>query len=483
MTESTDTNLGVQSLLGSAGVAVQQLVGLAVMMGLAYLAGAEGVGAFYLLLAIINVADSPVQGWNSAAHKFYAATDANHEEIVGSQLLVAGAVTAIVALGAFLGRGHLAAATGEPWAWTFLTAMFAAAMLYRSAVVSLISAGQVARKEWVSAIRSVVKSGIQLGMLAAGVYVAGMVAGFAIASFILGIVVLVGFASRPVRPSRATFTQLAGFAKFSMVSALVKRTFTRFDTLLLAVLLTPAVVGYYEVAFRLTMPAFVVSSVIATGLLSRVSNSLSKTRDPAPDVTNALSYASLLAIPLVFGSLVVARPLISLLFSPDLAPAAPFLVALAGWRFLSTQTGCLSSTLAGADRPELIAAGSAVALTVNLVLGVALIEQIGGIGVAVATVIAEAIRYSLFAIATKRLLPSVTLVPRPLLAQLLAGIGMFGFLVQLRAFLSLSGRFDMLGLVAAGVVAYGLLVVGLSADVRATAHAVYHDMRDSDAAA
>lgn len=468
MTESTDTNLGVQSVFGSFGVAVQQLAGLAVMVAFAHIGGAAGVGGFFFLLAVMNIADAPVQSWNNAAHRFRSERDTDPGEILGSQLTITGAVSLTLAAVAFAARAPLAEHSGVTDAWLFLSVLFATGMTYRVAMVQPVADGRVSLKEWLTAGRTLFKSGIQLAALSLGWYIGGMVLGYAAASLAAGVLTLALFGPRPSAPSLDTLRRLYGFAKFAIVSTFVKQTFSRVNTVLLAFLLVPAVVGQYEVAFRLTMPSVIVSSVVATALLSRVSNLSGKGVDPSEDVTLAVSFASLLAAPILAGSIILAAPLITTVFGPEFAPAAPFLIGLAAWRLIASQSACLSSTLAGLNRPRMVAIGSAAALGTNLALGLAFVTLFGGLGIVASTVIAETARYAIYARAVRDELPNVTLFPGPLRAQLAAGGLMMAIIGGMTAGLTPSPTL-MTAAVILGAVVYGLMTLALSPMTRGMA--------------
>jgi O-antigen/teichoic acid export membrane protein len=273
---------------------------------------------------------------------------------------------------------------------------------------------------------------------------------------------------RPSLPDRETFHQLWSFARHSTVSATLGQVYSRLDILLLGALLTPAAAGQYEVALKLTMPAILVSDVMRDGLVVRVSNLQSKGEAVGADVTNALSFASVLAIPLFAGATVLSQPLVVTVYGPEYAEASTLLIGLGLYRVFVTQSGPLSETLNGIDRPDINVRIAAGTLALNVVLGVALTLHIGAVGVVIATVIAEGLKYAATGIAVSRLVEDVTLLPSTLLEQVGAAVGMAAAVFLVRDAVGIQSWLTLLAVVGLGVAIYGFVLLVLSEQLRHT---------------
>jgi len=149
--------------------------------------------------------------------------------------------------------------------------------------------------------------------------------------------------------------------------------------------------------------------------MSRVSNLRSKRRDVVMDVTNSLSYTSVLALPLFAGALALNEPLIRVFFGTEYQTAPALLVGLALARIIMTQNRPLSHVLRGLDDPRADMRVSIVALGLNVVLGVTLGYAYGVYGIVAATIVSEAVRYAALAFVVRRQLGNIELLPRPLL--------------------------------------------------------------------
>lgn len=476
MTESRDTSLGIQTLAGSAAMATQQILGFGSAVVLGYLVGPGGFGGFYLMMAIVEIADAPIQGWSGAAKKFYAESDTDRSGILGSEILAALSLSVVGIPIVFLFRDQINTATGIENGWLLLTALFVVAVFYRPLHGLLTATGEVAQKEALATVHSVLKFVGQVGLLVLGFGVTGMVVGYVAASLLVLPISLLLLRRIPVWPTRETLLELFGFAKYSVVTALVHRTFNRFDLILLGALTTPAIVGYYEAGFKLTTPAFLVSSVAASGIMARVSNLDGHGENPTEDILNVLSYASIVAIPIFFGVLALGGPLLVYAFGEGFAEAGIFLLGLAFWRILASQNNVLTSVVTGANYPRKTAIISGGALLINIPLGIVLLYVIGPLGVVIATIVAEATRYVGLIFIVHNRFPDVTPIPKPLCLQFVSGILMYLTVAALRDLLGTNSIVKIGLLVGTGAAVYGIVILCVSAHFRRTVRGILADV-------
>jgi O-antigen/teichoic acid export membrane protein len=247
---------------------------------------------------------------------------------------------------------------------------------------------------------------------------------------------------------------------------------------LLGTVLTTSAVGYYEVSLKLTAPATFVTTAIAGALMPKLSNLHSRGEEVSTDVTNALGYNSILAIPLFFGALPLAHPLVVTIYGSEYSPAAPFLIGLALYRVLSTQRAIYHRTLNGIDRPDLGLRADALTLVFNIVVGVGLISLVGAIGVVVATILSEAIRLIVAFRYVRQQISGISHLPRPLLEQFGSGLVMSGVVAGLAHSLSVTSVFVLLGIVGAGAGVYGGVLAVVSSHFRSTVRSLYRQVRE-----
>lgn len=474
--EAGDMDLRLEALKGFSGKLIQAVLGFAGTIVFARVLGPTSFGGFYFLLSLVTISDRPIRGLGQAARKRYSEAGARKGQIVGAVLGANLVFFTIVGVAVFFLEGRLVAATGLAEAGLVFMVLLVSLGLFFPFQQLLGAQGWVSKQTWNDTLRSVFTLGLQLGFVAAGFGAAGMGYGLAGASLLVIPVAWYFLRVRPSLPDGQTIRSLWAYAKHSTPAAFVGKAYDRFDVLLLGAVLTPAAVGYYEVALKLTIPALFLPQVISSGLMPKISNKDSRDEPIAEDVTNAAAYTSLFAVPLAFGAIVLAERIVVTAYGPEYRAAAPLLIGLAVYQVLRSQTQVYRSALGGLDRPDLNLRYDAATLLLNVALGIALVFEIGALGVVVATVIAEGLRLGLTARGLRTLVPEVGIVPRPLVEQVVAGLGMAGAVLGLTAIIRLPTFLHVGAVVSAGGVVYGLLLVILSEGFRVTLLEAVTDM-------
>ncbi len=469
-----DTDFGVQVGIGFVGRVVGALVAFLGSIVLARALGPNDYGTFYLLLSVVAFLDNPMTGWAEACRKRLTEAGFDSREAIGS--VVAGIAVAAVAVFAvaWLAAPLIASFAGAD-GWLLLSVLFVGMVAYHTANEVLKSTERFGASPWVNASRDVIRVLAQAGLVIVGWGVAGMVGGMVLANLVVAPAVLYVIGIRPSLPSRDTLREVWSYARYSVPGGLVGTAQSRMDRILLGFLASTTVVGNYEVAMKLTLPAMFVAGVAQDGLMGRISNLRSRGEAFAVDVRNNLGHASVLGIPLFFGALTMAEPVVVTLYSSQYAGAAPFLIGLALFRLIRTQKSILIATINGLDRPELNLRVSTVIFAFNLLSGVALLYAVGPLGVVAATVVSETIGYAVRGYLVRSLVPEVALFPRALLDQVAAGAVMAVAVYAARAALPLSYWPYVGVVVGVGGVVYFAALVALSHQFRATVLAVAAD--------
>lgn len=426
------------------------------------------LGAFYLLLGIVKIVDRPVHGWAIAAKKRFSEQATREEAVVGAQIVFIVIWLPIVAVVSLLLSDTLRNYTHLTAAPLLFLVLLASEPLYEPFEKLLQARGLIGISTWIDAIRSYLTLPLQIAFVLLGMGTAGLVYGLAGAT-VLSLPMLFFFLrTSPARPSVSILRDLWEYARYSILSSFFGTIYDRFDVLLLGLFLAPSAAGYYEVAAKLTLPAIFISNAAASGLMTRVSNQRSKSQRISGDISNALSYTSILSIPIFFGALALSKALIVTFYGPDYAPAGTLLVYIAAYRLLKSQNAPLTQTVNGLDNPEMTMRISAVALIVNISLGTLLVLQIGTIGVAIATLIAEGIRYFSLLFVVKRQVSGVELFPRLLLEQLIAGALMFSIVSTVHQIIPIHSWLDLSFLLLIGFLTYCQGIVVISQQLRET---------------
>lgn len=469
------TNLGLEVFKGFGGKLLQAFLGFVGTIIFARELGPNAFGGFYLLLSVVSMANRPVMGIANATKKRFSEATTDSSRIVGAQLAFNIVIFGIAILGAVIFGDQLSSYSGLEQAPLLFVVMFGSLLSFTPLQEILMGTGRVSIPVWIDTLRSVFTFPFQFALVFVGLGAAGMAYGLSLATLLCVPITFYYLRVLPSRPTLETLRSVWEFARYSIGTRLVGRAYDELDPLLLGFLLTPSVVGYYQVAYKLTIPGTFITVIASAGLMAKVSNLDSKQRSVDSDVTNTAAFASLLAIPLFFGALAMPETIIVTAYEAEYAEAASLLVGLALFSVVRTQAEVLENVLDGLDMPSATFQWSAVTLVLNLAIAIPATVRFGPIGIVASTVVAEIFRYGLFFVTVKRH-TGATLLPRPLFEQALAGAIMFVVIDTVHAtYVTVSSWMELLALVGGGAAVYFLALSAISDLFRHTIQSVLRD--------
>lgn len=462
-----DVSFGLEVGKGFVAKLLQAALGFAGTVIFARALGPTDFGGYYLLLSVIGLAERPIVGFSGATRKRFAESGMPRNEILGLQMMLNTAFIIAMAVGAMLFHGHLRSYTGLSDAGVFFFILITGLTLFTTLQAFLASLGRVGVQTWIDTLRSVLTLGFQLTLVAVGWAVAGMVVGLFFATVLMLPLTYYYLRTLPTLPSRETVSSVWSFARYSIPSTFVGKAYDRFDILLLGLVASPMAAGWYEVAYKLTVPAMFVAGLVSSGLMAKVSDAVSRRESAAEDIKNALAFASTLSIPIFFGALALPRQLVVTAYGPGYEEAAVLLVGLALYRVIQSQTTVLVGLLQGLDRPDVQVRVSAVALAVNVILGIGLYFRIGPLGVVLATVAAETIRYVYFFRSASQEV-SVSLFQRAVLEEIVAGTVMYFVVDAVSKAIRIQSWRALSVIVGSGAIVYFVILFTISHHFRST---------------
>lgn len=471
-----DVDFGLEVSKGVVAKFVMAALGFVGSIIFARELGPAGYGAFYLVLTLVNVLNNPITGWGTACKKRLSEADFPTDEALGSGLFTVLASAAVVLPGMYLFVEY-ADVFGVQKYFVPFCVLYICVSLFAVTNRMLSGRANFSSAQWADTLRSGFTLPMQLILvIGLGFGAVGMVYGLAGATILTVPYVLYRIGVRPAFPSRETILSITNYAKFSVLNGFIGTAQSRVDVLLLGALIASTdAIGYYEVALMMTLPAIFIADVTASGLLGRVSNLVSRGKPVEDDISNALAYAGILATPIFFGALAIPEPLLVTIYGGPFRAAVPFLAGLALFRLLSTQTNPLTSVVAGLDKPDVNMWLSGAVLALNILFGYVLLRAIGPIGVVIATIVSEFLKYIGSAYVVKRNLPGVQLIPRPLLEQLGAGAVMYIVVEQSYHITGVRSWIDLGLLLAFGGVTYFAILFVVSKELRFTVRGILSD--------
>lgn len=467
-----DSNFGLQIGIGIVGKALGAIVAFAGSIVLARTIGDTGYGAFYLLLSISMFIDNPISQWAIACRKRMTETSFPTEQAAGAVYLGAILGTMAITIIAIVIDGVYGTVRGIDI--RLLAVVLGGSVFYIGTKQILNGTTNFGLNPWLETGREVVRVAFQIALVLLISDVAGMVLGLTAASLLFVPVILKLTDIRPAFPSINNLVIISKFAKSSIPNGFVSSALSQIDIIILGALAGTAIVGNYRIAMNLLFPANFIVATMAPGMMSRVSNMDSRGEDPSKAVTDALSYASVLAVPMAAGAAVMGNIVAVTVYSSEFSRAGPFMLWLGIYYVIQTQMRVHGSTLSGLDRPDLVLKLNAIGFLVNAALGIGLFFVVGPIGVVYATVVGVAVRYVMGAYWVQRYL-NITIIPRPLRHQLIAASLMGSGLLVARESVTFGSWQIVIGAVIIGGAVYGATLAIVSNALRQTVLAIVND--------
>lgn len=265
------------------------------------------------------------------------------------------------------------------------------------------------------------------------------------------------------RPSADIARSLLEFSKFGVFPSVIgPLVFSWTDTLIVGVFLPREFVSAYEAAWKLSKTTTLLSGAIATTGFPRISNwdERDKTGRISEFIPPALVGSLLVVVPATAGVLFVGEDLLSVLFSPSTTIATTALIVLVAARIPLSVTNVLGRVNLGMNRPNLVAKGSVMMMTVNVVGNVGLVSVYGLIGAAVATA-TSAVLNAVYQWYVARKLVSFRVPTRYLTVLVIASGTMTGVLALVDGYAPMNKPLSTALLVAVGAVVYFTVILSV----------------------
>jgi O-antigen/teichoic acid export membrane protein len=446
-------------------------------MVFARIVGGTSFGGFYPLFLVVVLTQQPLVGVANSIEKRFSEVDSDRSEILGSVLLINALAFTLVGIGLWFTADMLAVRTSVTNAAFVFFALFVAKVLFMTFQEILSASGYPALQIWNDTLRSILTFPLQLLFVLGGFAAAGMGYGIAVAS-LLTIPVAIYFVQVPVKkPSRQVLDSIWEYARYSVPGAVVSTAYSRLDILLIGFVLSTGAAGQYEIAYKITTPALLISRAIAPALFPKVSNLNSRGKGIGAEISNTLAFTSILAIPIFFGALAIPESIVVTVYGAEYREAATLLIGLALYQVLQTQVRMYGRTIGGMDKPRLNLQLSTLTLTINVVVGIVLIFEYGPLGVVIGTVLAEFVRYLAYAVLIQKFVSDITILPRGLFEQVGAGGLMFVVVEAMSTQYTIEGWFSLLVVITVGATVYSIVLLGISQTFRTTLKFVYQNLK------
>ena len=476
MSEDSSISIRDQASLSFAGNVIDAAISFLGLIAFAYVLGADGLGRFYLILSVVQVALFPLRGVGQAVMKRGSEAGMAPNEYFGAGLTVGGLyVSSVVAgvVGLYRFNPELLGVPVDVLAAA--ASVFGVRALLILCIDTYRSYGKTGRATLVDNAMGIVETVLQVALLAAGLEITGLLAGTSIAGVFVGGGVFrftpVGLAA----PTRLHVKRLLSFAKWSVTNSGVSTLYDRLPVLVLGAIATEAAVGYYSSANRLLMLGSYVGGSVAPALMVKASVNSSEegSSDPVSDLVEASNYVSSLSIALAFGSFAFPTVLMGTFFGPEFATreAGNALIALSVYHVINPFTTITFSFIDGIDKPWVVAGANSVSLVVRTVIVWRLGVECVLLGVICGVIVSHGIFYTIGQLSIRNEYGSI-IVPKKVSYQLLSGVFMYVVVTALSRSISVGSWEVLFAIIAIGGSVYVLSVLLLDDHARGIARGV-----------
>lgn len=473
-----DVKIGVQALSGGAAKFFLLAIGFVGTVVFARVLGATGFGAFYILVHLENVIDRPLIGYSESAKKRMSEYGSDREKIYGAFYIGFAIFNLIAIVGIFIFKRQINSYIGNEYAHLFMVSLLVALSLQETMSNVYSSTGKVGFVTWVDSLRSLITIPLQIGLILIGLDLFGMVFGLVFASLVTPILIFYRLNITPKKPSSETFKSMFNYAKYSIPKSMVSYNFDKIALLAVGYYMSPEVAGYFGASVKLTTPALAIGMVASSVLMPKISNITSIGDDFYDDLYGVMSFSSVLAIPILFGALSMSNKIMVTVYGNEFAEAAKFLGLIALYRIIETRNAPLVNTIQGLDLPKYDMHSTYISFITMIVSGYLLIQEFGGIGAAIAIVIAGVVRYVCMSYFLGNKIDKIPHFTKPFLGQVVAGISMYIVLESVLRIINLADWYHTISLICVGGVVYFVILLVLSGYTRHTIKHVAKDMKE-----
>ncbi len=163
---------------------------------------------------------------------------------------------------------------------------------------------------------------------------------------------------------------------------------TNIDSVMIGWWLTISDVGYYATAQRLIQFGLVIPSLFVSALFPTLNKIYHENKERFTAIAQkSFSALLILAMPMVVGGIIIARPLVTLLFSAEFLPSVPALQILLVGSFALFPLILYNALAIIINKQNIIAKNTVFAIIVSIILNALLIPKFGIVGASIGTVI------------------------------------------------------------------------------------------------
>ncbi|UTF54796.1 flippase [Natronosalvus rutilus] len=436
-----------------------QFIGFLGLMYFARELGAEQIGIFFLFQASLSILTVPADMGVQEGIEKRISEGSNAGKILTTGLVLKLAFSTVLSIGLFITKDAINNYMGGQVTLLLIIALFLNS-ISEVAIRTLRGELRVGETASLQFIRQAIWVGIGALFVWRGFGYLGL-----IYSLILGFgtVFLWGMSKSSTKLGPVSWkhaTSLWTYSKYSFIGAVGGSFYSWMDVAVIGLFLPQTHVGAYEMAWRIGVVVTLFSSTIATTIFPQVSEwKADEDRKRIESLlSNAITPSLLFVIPAFFGSILLSREILSLLFGPEFVLAWLTLIIFMLINFVQAITEIFSRALRAIDHPELVAKARTISLSLNIILNFLLIWRFGITGAAIATGVALTV-YTLLVLSYLRPYVRIEFPYYEVTWCMIAGIGMAIAVRGVQSLIVINSLPMLFAVVGIGAVIYFCLIM------------------------
>ncbi|MFD1571291.1 polysaccharide biosynthesis C-terminal domain-containing protein [Halorubrum laminariae] len=358
--------------------------------GIAYFTqvlGADAIGSFFLFQTVIGLtAIGSNLGLRRAAEKELSAGEDPGEVMATTVVLTSFLLIPFVA-GILIAQPVLDTYIGIKGVSLYVALGLVATQARRLVIRLLAGQMRVGQTASLRIIGKLVWIIVGVALILTGLDALAILIGFIAGDLAIVLGALVRLDLAYAKPSVKRARSLLSFGYYIMLRSSGSYIYSWMDVAILGFFVPTAHVGAYEIAWRVAAASLQLTNAIRETIFPKISE---MDANGAVGEIRTLVYRWIqppvyLIIPGIFGTLVLGESVLRLPFGEEVAIATPVLVIFMGEKVIRTGHLLFTATIYAMDQPELGYRAEVTALSLNLILNLALIPPFGILGAALAT--------------------------------------------------------------------------------------------------
>ena len=260
---------------------------------------------------------------------------------------------------------------------------------------------------------------------------------------------------------------LFSYAIFTFLNGVGGTIFEYADVMIIGIFLLKGDAGIYGVIWSFSSISLFISSAMVSTMFPKISrwSTDGNWKEVETSFSMALTYSLIIAVPILFGGILLGGDLLYYAYGAGFAGGAVTLTIILLMRVFQVSSTLTMRYLQGIDHPDIVFRVISFTATLNIILDWFLIQWYGIEGAAVATLVTTLLALILGYRYLKKFI-AIKVDWKGIRAIVSASIIMAGVIYALMSIFIADSVLEVLAEVGIGAIVYGVVLIGLNKNIR-----------------